>query len=339
MLFRLKLSGEKSALVPLKPTSMHEQGILEKTMEQWIADSPEAVLPEDERRVLVIWQETPFENVTDVIAIDARGDVVIIEIKRGQTPRDVIAQTLEYAADVAEWDYDTLNRRAKEYFDARSVKYASLLDAFRSTFAIADGAEPQFNQHQRIFIVAEQIEENIERTARWLLKRGVSITCVSYTLHASDERDHVLDFTEVVRPIEAQGEASLSRESAAPPTEQEWVERLPETLKRVYRELRANTANFGNGIQYATTRNGPRFRATQNFAEIQWRSREGCLIFYVRPEGFNLREGEESFFEGITIGRVPDTHRWALNHWFKISEGTDLAAAIKLLQRSYAAVA
>src|SRR6266480_2953625 len=103
MLYRVKKLGETEKLVRLKPASLHDQGLRERTMEQWLADNPGAMLPEDEQRVLVISQETPFENVTDVIAVDTRGDVIVVEVKRGQTPRDVIAQALEYAADVAEW--------------------------------------------------------------------------------------------------------------------------------------------------------------------------------------------------------------------------------------------
>src|ERR1043166_6608288 len=123
MLWQLKGSGDKTVFVPLKPTSMGEQRILEKTMEQWLADKPAAVLPEDEQRVLVVSQESPFQNITDVIAVDARGHVIIIEVKRGQTPRDVIAQALEYAADVAEWSYETLNSKATKYFAKRNPEY------------------------------------------------------------------------------------------------------------------------------------------------------------------------------------------------------------------------
>lgn len=164
MLYKLKKTGERTTFVPLKPTSMGEQGLLEKQMEQWLADNPNAVLPEGEERVLVISQEAPFQNMTDVIAIDDEGNIVVIEVKRGVTPRDVIAQALEYAADVAEWDYDILNRRAVSYFRQRGLDYPSLLDGFCKTFEYEPGEfnESDFNQRQRVFIIGEEIDSKIE---------------------------------------------------------------------------------------------------------------------------------------------------------------------------------
>ncbi len=67
-----------------------------------------AALP-DEERVLVIDQEDAFQNLTDILAVDEQGYLVIMELKRGQTPRDVIAQALEYAAQVVNWTYDAIH--------------------------------------------------------------------------------------------------------------------------------------------------------------------------------------------------------------------------------------
>ena len=76
MLYKVTETGGRSVFVLLRPTTMTEQGFLERQMEQWLADNPSAVLPEGEERVLVISQEAPFQNVTDVLAIDQRGNLV-----------------------------------------------------------------------------------------------------------------------------------------------------------------------------------------------------------------------------------------------------------------------
>ena len=68
--------------------------------------------------------------------------------------------------------------------------------------------ESDFNQIQRIFIIAEQVDEKVERTVRWLLQRGVPISCLSYSCYVSGEgaeRQIFLDLKEVVRPEERQG--------------------------------------------------------------------------------------------------------------------------------------
>lgn len=176
---------------------MHEQGYVEKVMEDWLAENPHAVLPDEEARFLVIDQETAFQNLTDILAVDEQGNVIVIEVKRGQTPRDVIAQALEYASDVAEWDYTKLNARAMDYFAKRDAEFASLLDAMNETFQIEPGRliETEINQRQRVFIIGEDIEPKIIRTAQWLLNRGIEIGCVSYTCYRTNEGELFLEFS------------------------------------------------------------------------------------------------------------------------------------------------
>jgi predicted transport protein len=232
-----------------------------------------------------------------------------------------------------------LNERATRYFARQNLSYKSLLEAFQETFGVNPGdfAESQFNQQQRIFIVGEKIEEKIERTARWLLKRGVSINCLSYTCYLSDEqeREIFLDLQEVVRSVERQGGTRQPDTSGGPPTESEAIERLPDGLKNIYLELKKRVLNFGQDVQTKATTNNLIFKASKNFAEIHSQSRESCLIFYVRPEGFKIPENQSADVHGFTVKRMPDSHGWALNHQFKVNESSDLDAVTKLLRQSY----
>ena len=106
-------------------------------MENWLAANPHAVLPPEEK-VLVISQERPFDKVVDILAVDETGNLVVIEVKRGQSPRDVVAQALEYASDVASWEYAQLNERAIRYFASRGLTYQGLLGAFHEAFDFDD---------------------------------------------------------------------------------------------------------------------------------------------------------------------------------------------------------
>src|SRR5580704_2533750 len=42
--------------------------------------------------------QTRFGGRIDLLAIDVEGNVVIIELKRDKTPREIVAQVLDYAA-------------------------------------------------------------------------------------------------------------------------------------------------------------------------------------------------------------------------------------------------
>jgi hypothetical protein len=45
--------------------------------------------------------DTGFGSRADLLAIDSLGNLVLLELKRDQTPREVVAQALEYGAWVA----------------------------------------------------------------------------------------------------------------------------------------------------------------------------------------------------------------------------------------------
>lgn len=168
------------------------------------------------------------------------------------------------------------------------------------------------------------------------------INCLSYTCYLSGDRENdiFLDLNEVVRPIELQGGTRQSIIFGTPPSEQEVAERLPEKLKKIYLELKERVSQFGEDVQATATTYNRRliFKGANNFAEFHFRSRENCFRVYVRPEGFNIPQKQSAQVNGLTVTRVPDTHMWTLNHWFKVNGSSDLDAVTDLLHRSYKSV-
>jgi len=61
--------------------------------------------------VLIIGRQvtTNLNTFIDLLGIDKSGNTVIIELKRAKTPRETIAQLLEYASFVETLDYAQLN--------------------------------------------------------------------------------------------------------------------------------------------------------------------------------------------------------------------------------------
>jgi hypothetical protein len=121
--------------------------------------------------------------------------------------------------------------------------------------------------------------------------------------------------------------------------EQEAVDRLPNHLKGIYLEIKNRVTQFGADIEtYARNDGTLAFRASKNFAQIDWRQGDSALRFWVRPEGFNIPEDQKAQVHGVTVTRVPDTHGWSLNHVFDVNGGTNLDAVTKVLRQSYDAV-
>lgn len=72
----------------------------EKRLEDWIESNPD-VLGE---RLLIVGRQvqTRYGGIIDLLALDDEGRCVVIELKRGRTPRDIVAQALDYVSWVAE---------------------------------------------------------------------------------------------------------------------------------------------------------------------------------------------------------------------------------------------
>ena len=68
---------------------------LEERIHKWIENDIKIILPD----AILIGSKikTDHSKEIDLLAIDSNGDLVIIELQRGTTPREVIAQTLDYA--------------------------------------------------------------------------------------------------------------------------------------------------------------------------------------------------------------------------------------------------
>ena len=87
----------------------------ERDLQEVIADDVSIVGP----RLMVIGREveTDIGGRIDVLAIDADGNLVVIELKRDRTPREVVAQVLEYG----EW----VRRMNSEMIASTFDKYQS----------------------------------------------------------------------------------------------------------------------------------------------------------------------------------------------------------------------
>ncbi len=56
----------------------------------------------EDGNLLIIGRQvtTKFDGIIDLLGIDRQGDLVVLELKRDRTPRETLAQVLEYASFV-----------------------------------------------------------------------------------------------------------------------------------------------------------------------------------------------------------------------------------------------
>ena len=134
-----------SKLEPLSATSLDNEQLLE----DWIASEP-STLGID---LLLIGRQVSTVNRgrIDLLAIDQQGDLVIIELKKGQTAREIVAQLLDYASWVKSLEYQKINNIAEEYIGSK------LHTAFQDHYAIS--IPENINANHKMLIVATVVDE------------------------------------------------------------------------------------------------------------------------------------------------------------------------------------
>lgn len=204
-----KISEDRKRLVRFDPYPLE----LEDFLEGWIEQSPE-VLGDD---VLIIGRQVPTDaGDIDLLALNAAGDLLIVELKRGRGPRDLIAQALDYVSVVEAWDRDRVEAVAIDYFRRVDAPYETLEEALSSRAGVPppedepDAALPQgpgeLNRRQQVFVVAQDPGAASERMARFLCGKGIAVTCLAFTYYRTDSGEELLEVTPRVQPDTVRGQ-------------------------------------------------------------------------------------------------------------------------------------
>ena len=151
----------------IEPISKEDIIESEKRLERWIR-SDSSILGED---IILIGEQVITESgIIDFLGIDRNGDTVIIELKRENLPREVIAQSIDYASNIATWEVDKLNDICQS-FTKKDINEV-LFEHFEEEMDIS------FNQNQRIIVVGTSVDDVTERMIDWLATFGIDINFV-----------------------------------------------------------------------------------------------------------------------------------------------------------------
>lgn len=252
----------------------------ERNLEEWLEKSPWA-LGQDEF-ILWIGRQTSAQDeegvlFPDLLGVDSEGNLVVVEFKRGRTPRDVVAQLLEYAAWANELSDPEIRKIAEDYFEKRDeFRGKTFCEAFREVFDIPETDElPPLKRKLRLFVVAEEIHPRVARVCRFLRTAyKMDVSCIAVSKLQTESGDQIVSMETVV------GYEDFS--SSTPPD----YPPLREVVLEVVEELtRGNTA-----VEF-TPREVKR-RALEKYPEI----RVAAVPFNIRIYTVN-----QSAFDNIPI--------------------------------------
>lgn len=110
----------------------------------------------------------------DLLALAPDASLVLIELKRARTPRDVVAQALDYASWV-----DRLEANDIEAIYKRFAPAGDLAEDFKFRFGTPLEAE-SLNQSHQIVIVAAELDASSERIVAYLSDRDIAINVLCF---------------------------------------------------------------------------------------------------------------------------------------------------------------
>jgi hypothetical protein len=169
----------------------HEEAVLEN----WLESNSDDIL--EDGKLLIIGRQvrTNLGSIIDLLGIDREGNTVVIELKRDRTPRDTLAQALEYSSFVEELDTDQLEEILQRYVNEEALNLASY---HRNYFELASDEAVSFNKEQRIVLVGQRITGEIRQTASFLRRKGMRVTCLEFSYFQANGGKHLLSYDIVV---------------------------------------------------------------------------------------------------------------------------------------------
>jgi hypothetical protein len=166
---------------------------LEERIESWVAQDLSLIGVDG----IIIGRQVPTDHGKriDILAMDEDGTLIVIELKRDRSPRDIVAQVLDYASWVC-W------LTTHDVHDIASrTSGRPLADLYRDKF---NKSLPEtLNAAHQMIVVASEVDEASRRIIEYLSEEhGVGINASFFNIFDADgsgwlTTDHLLDQEEV----------------------------------------------------------------------------------------------------------------------------------------------
>ena len=190
-------------------------GVLERQdLGEWVIDESR-ILGEE---LLVVTSEFQgFEDTSDrldVLALDTKGKLVVVELKRDKADKTTDLQAIKYASYCSTLTAEDIQKEYRTFWNARdSTNYSpeevgavfvEFLDEHLSeeyaTVTEDSWADFELDDKPRILLAAGEYGTEITSPVMWLIEEyGVDITCVR--IEAYEHRDRILLNTQQVIPV------------------------------------------------------------------------------------------------------------------------------------------
>lgn len=182
---------------PLSTTTL----INEQQLEDMIVVTPQIL--SGEWMLIGRQEQTGLGGRIDLLAIAPDASLVLIELKRNRTPREIVAQALDYASWVEQL---TAEKIAQIY--QRFSKGGNLDEAFKQHFG-SELDEETLNESHQIILVAAELDDSTERIITYLNARDIAINVIFFQVFQNGS-EQLLSRAWLIDPGETQANVATT---------------------------------------------------------------------------------------------------------------------------------
>lgn len=178
-----KVNIAKKKLTKLKQTTFHSESLKERyDIQEWIEKNPEII----EKNLLIIGKEVlmPSGIRIDLLAVDKKSNLVIIELKRDKTGRKADWQAIKYASYCSNYKPSDIFRQYAEYLGTNEDEAETKIEEFID----AENFE-ELNSNQRIILVAKEFHSDVVSAVLWLRDFELDFSCVKLVPYIDNNRE------------------------------------------------------------------------------------------------------------------------------------------------------
>lgn len=162
-------------LIPIQRTLLPNELLIEN----WVKQNP-AIVGLD---AIVIGSQvkTDYGTVLDLLALERNGNLVVIELKKDRTPRDIVAQALDYGSWIYQLTAEEIYKIAEEYFEG--VLDDAYYDKWQSNIP------ETLNESHSLLIVAGEVDSVTQRIVEYLaIYHGININTAFFNIFEKDDK-------------------------------------------------------------------------------------------------------------------------------------------------------
>lgn len=201
----------------------------EQLLENMIVAAPS--LLSDEWMLIGRQEDTGYGGRIDLLAIAPDGALILIELKRNRTPREVVAQALDYAGWVEALRAEDVNGIYRRFAPGRS-----LAEDFKKRFGQALDEETLNESHQ-IVIVASSLDHSSERIVAYLNERDISINVLCFQVFSTGT-EQLLSRAWLLDPVRTQVTAASTPTGPTDPWNGEFYSSFGEGENRSWEDAK-----------------------------------------------------------------------------------------------------